>query len=179
MAGFFTSLLIDKRGVKGTYINRGKRILGPLLAGIFTVLPLTLLFMLAFLVSTRFDTHQLIPDRLQMETIMGEMAAAGYPNEPSLAHLWFLYYLLYFYLMIPLCIAVTRDFRRYHLIIDQQLARPSTFIVIGIYTAVTLLTYSGGEVHEGFLYITPHIPSLIYYGSVSSSDICFMSTAGY
>lgn len=165
MAGFFTSLLINKRGVKGTYINRGKRIFGPLLISIFTILPLSLLFMLAFLVSARFNTHQLFPNMEQLEIIGQEMADAGFPNEPPLGHLWFLYYLLYFYLAIPLCIAIVRWCRPIQSLVDNWLAKPVTFIVLGIYTAVTLWPYKGGQVFEGFLYITPHIPSLIYYGS--------------
>src|SRR4051812_10660417 len=40
LAGFFASLLVEKRGVWETYRNRAARILAPLLAGMVTVLPI-------------------------------------------------------------------------------------------------------------------------------------------
>ena len=42
LAGFFTALLVEKRGVAGAFRNRLARIGGPLVAGIFTLLPVTL-----------------------------------------------------------------------------------------------------------------------------------------
>ena len=47
MAGFFASLLVDKRGQWGTLKNRAARILAPLLAGLFTILPLTLILVIS------------------------------------------------------------------------------------------------------------------------------------
>jgi fucose 4-O-acetylase-like acetyltransferase len=52
LAGFFTSLLLAKRGLQGTFINRGKRILGPLLVSCLTILPLTLLLFEGFVFIT-------------------------------------------------------------------------------------------------------------------------------
>lgn len=165
LAGFFTSLLMDKRGLKGTYINRGKRILGPLLVSIFTILPLTMICMGAFLVSAKFNIHQFIPDMSQIEIIAAELQEAGFPvNEPSLGHLWFLYYLLYFYLTIPLCVLIIRSSRPYRAIIDKWLSRPSAFLVLGLLTSLTLWSFEFAQVFEGFIFITPHLPSLAYYG---------------
>ena len=48
LAGFFTALLVEKRGVAGAYRNRWARLGWPFLAGLFTILPLTLLFALDF-----------------------------------------------------------------------------------------------------------------------------------
>jgi membrane-bound acyltransferase YfiQ involved in biofilm formation len=49
--------------------------------------------------------------------------------------------------------------------IARFLASPRAFLLLGAYTAATLWPYRGGIVLEGFLYLTPHVPSLLYYGS--------------
>ena len=166
LAGFFTSLLVDKRGIRGTYTNRGKRILGPLMVAIFTILPLTMLGAVAFLVSARFGTHQILPSEGQVNLIQQEMAAAGLPtDEPSLAHLWFLYYLLYFYLLIPLCHYGLRLVSGSQGVIDKCVASPFFFLLMGVMTSLALWQFKGGVLFEGFIFIKPHLPSLIYYGS--------------
>lgn len=109
LAGFYTSLLVGKRSFKGTYINRVQRILIPLLLAIVTILPLTLVFMVSFMASARFGTQQFLVTASQLEIIAAEMQAAGMPtDQPSLGHLWFLHYLMYFYLLIPICFVVSR-----------------------------------------------------------------------
>ena len=45
-----------------------------------------------------------------------------------------------------------------------MLASPLSFILLSLYTAATLWPFRGGQVHEGFIFIKPHLPSLIYYG---------------
>jgi peptidoglycan/LPS O-acetylase OafA/YrhL len=112
LAGFFTSLLVEKRGITGAYVNRAKRVLAPLLVGTFTILPLSLLCIAAFATSVRFNTHQFLPTQDQFNQWGEEMVATGARNEPILLHLWFLYYLLYFYLTIPVCLAIVRPARR-------------------------------------------------------------------
>ena len=134
LAGFFTSLLVEKRGLRGTYSNRAKRILGPLLISIITILPFALLFMMAILTSARFDTHQIFPTKEQFEIMTGEMAAVGIRNEFMIAHLWFLYYLLYFYLTIPLCMIIVKACRPVHSRIDRWLANPAILIFFGMKT---------------------------------------------
>ncbi len=62
LAGFFTALLVAKRGVRGTYADRARRILAPMVAASLTVLPIAALFMADLALSVRFGTHQLIPD---------------------------------------------------------------------------------------------------------------------
>jgi peptidoglycan/LPS O-acetylase OafA/YrhL len=166
LAGFFAALLVGKRGLKGTYVNRAKRVLGPLAVSIVTILPITVLSMGAFIVSARFETHQLIPEWAQVEIIGREMADAGFPvNEPSVAHLWFLYYLLYFYLTIPLCRAIVALSTKIEGGVSRFITSPFAAVALGLYAALTLWPFSGGVVFEGFLFLKPHVPSLIYYGS--------------
>ena len=166
LAGFFTSLLVEKRGVWGTYRNRGARVLAPLLAGLVTVLPLAGLFMFDFMLSVRFGTHDILPDRALMRQLGKEMQDAGVPVEQlSLGHLWFLYYLCYFYLLIPVCRWLVRGSLPFEARLRKLLASPATLVLFGLYTAATLWPFRGGQVHEGFIFLTPHLPSMIYYGS--------------
>ncbi|MDA1301910.1 MAG: acyltransferase family protein [Proteobacteria bacterium] len=164
LAGFFASLLVGKRGLTGTYINRLQRIGVPLLLAIFTILPLTMAFLVSFMASARFGTHQFLITPEQLEVIGREMKAAGMPtDQPSLGHLWFLYYLLYFYLLIPVCFL----FSRWSLKLNLRPLVTSPFLYVGLslYTVATLWHFRGGVLFEGFIFITPHLPSLVYYGS--------------
>ena len=166
LAGFFTSLLIEKRGVWGTYKNRAFRVLAPLLAAMVTVLPLTAVFMLDFMISVRFGTHDILPDRMQLRQLGKELQDAGVPvDQPSLGHLWFLYYLCFFYLLIPLCQFLVKRSQAIAPGLGRLLASPTALVLFGLYTAATLWPFHGGQVHEGFIFLKPHLPSLIYYGS--------------
>jgi len=166
LAGFFTSLLIEKRGPWGTYKDRARRVLAPLAAGIVTILPLTGLFMLDFMLSARFGTHDLIPDREALRVLGQEIAAKGAPvGKPMLGHLWFLYYLCFFYLLIPVCRLLVRCSLRFEDRLQRSLVSPFLLVAFALYTAATLWPFHGGQVHEGFIYFTPHLPSLGYYGS--------------
>jgi hypothetical protein len=49
--------------------------------------------------------------------------------------------------------------------IRKFLASPVALLVLGLYTAATLWPYRGAQVHEGFIFFRPHLPSLVYYGS--------------
>ena len=166
LAGFFTALLVEKRGLRGTYHNRASRILAPLLAGALTVVPLTAWWLIAFMLSARFGTHDLIPDLDAVKQLAAEIAAkGGTVDEPAVAHLWFLYYLCQFYLLIPLCQYLAAQgvplLRRW-----QHWPQSSLLLlVLTLHTAATLWPFRGGQVHEGYLYLKPHWPSLLYFGS--------------
>ena len=67
LSGFFTALLVEKRGTWGTLKNRAARILAPLAAGLVTVLPLTILLPLHFMLAARYGTRDLIPDRNDLD----------------------------------------------------------------------------------------------------------------
>jgi len=166
LSGFFTSLLVEKRGIVGTYRNQASRVLAPLLIAIVTILPITLFLLIDCMLSARFGTHDFIPDRAHMKIIAQEMAASGVQTgEPSIMHLWFLYYLLYFYLLIPVCRWLIKSSLHVERAIRQFLIAPTTLLIFGLYTAATLWPFRGGETYEGFIYLKPHVPSLIYYGS--------------
>jgi peptidoglycan/LPS O-acetylase OafA/YrhL len=166
LAGFFTSLLVERRGVLGTYRDRAQRVLAPLVAGAVTILPLTGLLLLDFMLSARFGTHDMIPDRQAMRMLGEEMAAKGVPTDQlGFGHLWFLYYLCFFYLLIPVCQFLVNRTARFEERLRKWLASPFLLPVFGLYTAGTLWPYHGGQVYEGFVLLKPHLPSLVYYGS--------------
>jgi glucan biosynthesis protein C len=166
LSGFFTALLIEKRGLWGTFKNRASRVLAPLVAGAVTILPVTVLLMLAFMVSARFGTHDLIPDRDALKALGRELRAAGMPpGGPGLGHLWFLYYLCFFYLLIPACRIFLKASLKFQSRIRRWLASPFLLVALSLYTSATLWPFHGGQVLEGMVALTPHPPSLIYYGS--------------
>lgn len=148
------------------YVHRAARILAPFLAGLVTILPLTGLLAIDFMLGVRFGTHDLIPDVAQVNILGSEIVAAGFPvDQPSPGHLWFLYYLLYFYLLIPACMFLVARSRPFGEGIRAFLASPGALVALGLYSAATLWPFQGGQVHEGFLFFKPHAPSLLYYGS--------------
>lgn len=166
LAGFFTALLVERRGLWGTYKNRGARVLAPLLAGSVTVLPLAGLFTIDFMLSARFGVHTVLPDATLLRRLLESLHDAGFPiDQPTFGHLWFLYYLCFFYLLIPACRFLVRQSLRIESRIGGVLASPLALILFSLYTAATLWPFSGGQLLEGFVFIKPHVPSLIYYGS--------------
>src|SRR5438046_1674079 len=76
-AGLFAALLVVERGAGGALRNRAARIGGPFLAGMFTILPITLLFMIDFVLSARFGKQSLIPDMSDIQRIEADSRARG------------------------------------------------------------------------------------------------------
>ena len=157
-------------GSRGAYKDRARRVLAPLAAGIVTILPVTGLLLIDFWLSARFGTHDLIPDLKDLTTLGQEMVAkappgTAQPDQPTLGHLWFLYYLCYFYLLIPVCRFLVRQSLKIEDRLKRWLASPFLLPVFALYTSATLWPYHGGQVHEGFIFFKPHLPSLVYYGS--------------
>lgn len=87
IAGFFARMLLQKRGLRGFWANRGKRIGVPLVAGWVVLFPLTVLA-IAWAVH-RTATGATLP----AATATPVLPAGFFP----FIHLWFLYYLLLFY----------------------------------------------------------------------------------
>jgi len=49
--------------------------------------------------------------------------------------------------------------------VSAFLSSPIALVLLGFLTAATLWPFRGGQVHEGFLFLKPHAPSIVYYGS--------------
>ena len=165
LAGFFTSLLVEKRGLRGTYTNRAKRILAPLAAGALTILPITALCMMTFMVSARFGTHDFIPARHAYEAFKQELIAAGSISleKPTLGHLWFLYYLCFFYLLIPLCGFLARVSRKFEDGVKRWLVSPLLLVGFALLTAASLWPFQGATVFMEYSFVKPHLPALLYF----------------
>ena len=166
LAGFFTALLVEKRGVAGTYGNRAKRILAPLAAGVVTILPLTAMFMVDYMLSIRFGTRALLPDAEAWKVLRGEMVARGIGiDKPTFGHLWFLYFLCFYYLLIPLCGQLVRYSRRFEGGIGRWLTSPFLLLPLALYTATTLWPFRGALLLTDYAAIKPHLPSLVYFAT--------------
>lgn len=164
LAGFFTSLLVEKRGVGGTYANRAKRILAPLAVGVVTILPLTAVLAADFMLSARFGARDLIPNPQAMKALGADMAARGIRvDSPTLGHLWFLYFLCFFYLLIPLCRFLVRHSLRFEDQFKRWVVSPFLPIGFALCTAVTLWPFRGGIIFMEYASIKPHLPSLVYF----------------
>lgn len=164
LAGFFTSLLIEKRGLRGTYTNRAKRILAPLAAGVVTILPITALFMLTFMLSARFGTHDFIPAIGPVNELKQELIAQGFPiDKPTLGHLWFLYYLCFFYLLIPLCRFLARYSLKFEDRVKRWLVSPLLLVAFAVLTAASLWSFQGGVIFMEYSFLNPHLPALLYF----------------
>ncbi len=140
LAGFFAALLVEKRGLWGALRNRAARILAPLLVGMVTLVPLTMILLLDFMLSVRFGTHDLLPSRSDTLILGAELRAAGHPVDqiPGPAHLWFLYYLCGFYLALPLLIWLIRRLQPWTERLYRVLAAPFMLPVLGACTAIIL-----------------------------------------
>lgn len=91
LAGFFAALLRDRRGLDGMLKNRAQRIVLPFLVGWVILSPLV---RFAFYFALKASKSPLLD--------LPEMAGSGNPLAAfygdATLHLWFLYYLIFFYL---------------------------------------------------------------------------------
>lgn len=164
LAGFFTALLVEKRGVSGAYRNRLARIGAPLLAGTLAILPITLLFMLDFAVYVNFGVNNLLPELADLERLEKVSRARGMPKGVPAMHLWFLLYLLYFYLLIPFCRLLVRWSLPHEVRVARMLASPWLLPILGLYSAATLWAYPGAQVFGEFIFFGFSPPAFVYYG---------------
>jgi glucans biosynthesis protein C len=167
VAGFFAAMMVQRRGLLETWRNRARRILLPWLASLVLILPVTVWFTINFWLAARYGTHQFIPDLASLLALGAEMKQKIGPRaeQPMMAHLWFLYYLCMFYLLIPLCRWALCKSLSQQARIRQMAASPFAALILALWTALTLWPFQGGQMHEGFIYFIPHPPSLLYYGS--------------
>lgn len=164
LSGFFTALLVQRYGVKRAYWNRVQRVLVPFLLGLVTLLPLTGWMMFSFGVSVDLGTKVLWTpqDPAHLEWAGRFLKKIG---KSGPGHLWFLYYLMMLYLLIPLCASLRRLISRRGWTSSAGRMAASSWlpVALAVPTMLTLWPYKGGVV-EGFQFFEPHVPSLIYYG---------------
>lgn len=165
LSGFFTALLVEKRGLAGTYRNRAARVLAPLVAGLFTILPVTMLFFADFALRVRLGSDHLIPTRDELEFLSLDGRAHGVPAGLPVLHLWFLLYLCYFYLLlIPFSRMLVRWSLRAEASVGRVLGSPLALVLFALLTAVTLWAYPGGLVFGDFIMLGFSPAAFAYYG---------------
>ena len=92
VAGFFARMMFERRGARGFWGNRAKRILVPLLAGWVVIFPAIAGVWIWGLTKTFGGTLPAPPAN----------APPAAPGAFPLTHLWFLYYLLVLYVVVLL-----------------------------------------------------------------------------
>jgi len=90
VAGLFARLVIERRGTRGFVADRTKRILVPLLVGWIILAPLTIGALIWGV------TRSADPATIAAVTTPQDVPAGAFP----LTHLWFLYYLVIFYVLL-------------------------------------------------------------------------------
>ena len=167
LAGFFAALLVEKRGLWGTYKNRLARVAAPLALALITILPLTLWLMMRFAFAVRFGIYDFTAPTLEQKRVfVREAAAQGIPiDQLFIVHLWFLYYLCYFYLLIPPCRLLISGSRSIEPGLRRFLASPAAFVAFGLCTALTVWPFHGGQLHDVFRLaaLSPDPHALVYY----------------
>jgi len=157
VAGFFARLVITRSGIKYFRIQRTKRILIPFIIGVIVIVPVSL-FPFHFY-NGFYNGNLSIGQSLRH-------AVSQMLNWNGLLHLWFLYYLLFFYIIALIIYAFVRksDFN-FSLTLQKSFGKISlTKIFIAVLVLYLLLF--GFKVFTPPVYtgIKPNIIYLLYYG---------------
>jgi len=146
VAGFFAHFLIEKKGIREFLKHRRNRILYPFLLSILTIVPLS---------SFPFHIYWITEGNIEWGII--PRALRDVMNWTGLYHIWFLYYLLFFYVFmiigrtLPIG-AYLPGFRK-----DYQFLSMTVLLV-----AIQYFMFNGQV--EAWTGIVPKIPQLCYYG---------------
>jgi peptidoglycan/LPS O-acetylase OafA/YrhL len=168
LSGFFAALLVEKYGLKRAYRNRFDRILVPFLVACVTVVPIAGWLSLCYGVSSEAGAKLLWSMKAEHLEWAGRVQRKLYAERdrlPAPAHLWFLYYLMLFYLLLPVCAIVERFLRdpARAAAVRRVAASPWLPLALGAWSAFTLWPYHGAFV--GLTYLRPQLSSLLYYGT--------------
>lgn len=165
LSGFFAALLVEKYGIRRAFRNRVDRILVPLLIGVVTLVPVSGWLTLSFGISAEQGARMLwrmTPEHLRWASGVPAKLHLEPGRIPAPAHLWFLYYLMLFYLTLPLCSFADR-LRQGAAWLRALSGSAWTPLALGLWTATTLWFSPGGL--AGLTYLRPTLGALAYYGS--------------
>lgn len=164
LAGFFTALLVNRYSLHAMYMNRIRRILVPFLLGLVTIVPLTNVVFFSIPLSIEQGRLTLVSSLVQVEQ-MQAVAGGAMPALMSFLHLWFLYYLMIFYLSVPLlerCVAILNQPGRQERVM-ASLTNPWSLIAFALVTMVTLLPFTGAAVAVNDQPFRVNPAALLYY----------------
>jgi glucan biosynthesis protein C len=170
VAGFFGAMLFQKRGPAGMLRDRAKRILVPLCIGWIILFPLTILGA-AFTVLGGPKGVSTVIHQLQSGAVLkkNNMTFADLFNQIGLIHLWFLYYLIIFYLVVVSFLTVTTSAKRLRLSISGSFSSlikyPLGLLVFAAITWLTMYDMPPATVlragFENSNNLTPHLPAVL------------------
>lgn len=159
VAGYFARMVIIKSGVRYFTKQRAIRILLPFLAGVIIIVPITLLPFHFY----RFYHEQGMPIDIALKNSFSQILKWN-----GLAHLWFLYYLILFYLSSLGVFFITRQWKKFKSgkdITNQFPGNISLFkllIPIGILFMI-LFSYKV-DLPPVYTGVKPSLLYLLYYG---------------
>lgn len=157
VAGFFARLVIMRSGLKYFIIQRYKRIFIPLVIGIIVIVPLT---MMPFHFYNFFNLQGMTADDAWRKTASLIFSWNG------LAHLWFLYYLIIFYVLTLIVFLGINK-------IEQKFQYQKKFSIENIslqkllFTIIVLfaiLYFNNAAIPPVYTGVKPHIFHTLYYG---------------
>jgi len=157
VAGFFARLVIMRSGLKYFIIQRYKRIFIPLVIGIIVIVPVT---MMPFHFYNFFNLQGMTADEAWRKT------AGLIFSWNGLAHLWFLYYLIIFYiltLIIFLGIKKIEQKFRYQkkISIENISLQKLLFTIIVLFS---ILYFNNAAIPPVYTGVKPHVFHILYYG---------------
>ena len=148
MAGFFAAFLYDRDGTAGFLTHRARRLLLPLVAAWIVIFPL---------VRSGFGYALSGGGRAGLETAIQVLTTTPY-TDPTLAHLWFIYYLIIFCIVAaavaPIVERLAGRARSRLLDAFARLAPAvSGCLLLGLVSAVTLLPMSQPTLDTSFAFV--------------------------
>jgi glucan biosynthesis protein C len=146
------------------YQNRIRRILVPFLLGLVTIVPLTTLVFFSIPVSIEQGSLTLVSSMDQIRQ-MQAVADGAMPAFMAFLHLWFLYYLMIFYLAVPLLERVSGWLTNPERIdrMNAFFINPWSLIAFSALTMLTLLPFPGAGVAVNDRPFLVNPAALLYY----------------
>jgi len=143
LAGFFGALLVERYGVGGMFRHRFLRIVIPFVLGLIFIQPTLQVFWIIGNV-TSIGSPPVVLDTSVSERLRDHFCSGRFIEYIHPYHMWFLYYLLYFFVaMIPLvylgrCLAATRLGRGFDRIIQRLFVLPGKTVILALPTTLLL-----------------------------------------
>ncbi len=153
IAGFFAALLVRKRGVAGMLRNRLARVLLPFLV----FLPLAYCALTWLTTEAASSVRDLSPVLAWIKQTMLEKGSL--PFAPTVAHLWFLLYLMYFFVLVWVVSAF--EFKR----LPSWLASPRPRMLAGVAPLLLVPALASvGAPWPAPEFLLPQLWALVFFG---------------
>ena len=149
ISGFMFAMELRRSTVPTIILNRFKRIVLPFLLGLIVLVPIVLSL---FSLSNHVGFSFLHFDILKQSYISGW--ALGIENFFPIAHLWFLYYLIFFYIFTLL-------FKR--IILKIKVNSVFKLVLVGVSISSLCMLFMERWIVENPLTLVPEIPSLVHF----------------